>query len=75
MSTQNRVSKHKIYAIRSVCALCVAAMTIQTAGRGTIVILAVVLCLGFQGDTQQVDINLEVGTISYCRGNAVLEWC
>lgn len=75
MSEQNRASKHPISAIRRVCALRAAAMALQTAGRGNVVLLAAVLCLGLRGDTQQVDINLEVGTIFYCRGNAVLVRC
>lgn len=38
-------------------------MAFETAGRGTLVILAALLCLDFQSDARQLELNVEVGAV------------
>lgn len=40
-------------------------MALETAGRGTLIILAV-LCLDLQGDAQPLELNFEVGAVFSC---------
>lgn len=48
-----------------VCALSIVGMALETAGRGTLVILAV-LCLDLQGNAQPLELNFEVGAVFAC---------
>lgn len=41
-------------------------MALQTAGRGVVVLLAMLFCLDVQGHAQLVDVDIEVGVIFHC---------
>lgn len=49
-----------------VCTLSIVVMALETAGRGTLIIL-VVLCLDLQGDAQPLELNFEVGAVFSCK--------
>lgn len=48
------------------CTLPIVTMALQTAGRGVVVLLAMLFCLDIQGHAQLVDADVEVGAIFHC---------